>query len=116
MTDPNGIIECFSQAGPPQPPSADGGINPPPPTPLDAGPAPAPVGCSGGGGGPDGALGSCGCQEQANGHTYAVNCDLSTNVCACTIDNGAPTTTFPDNGNTCSDYAALFASCGFPAP
>jgi hypothetical protein len=90
----------------------DAGI--PTPT-IDAG-APTPIGCSGGGGGPDGALGSCGCQEQTNGHTYAFNCDPSTAVCACTVDNGAPVQSVPYNGGDCSNYAALFAACGFPAP
>jgi hypothetical protein len=103
-TDASGTIECFSQAGPPGPP----------PVGIDAGPGPTPTACSGSGS-TDGALGPCGCQEQTGGHTYAVNCDPGTNVCACTVDNGAPTTTFADNGNTCGDSKALFTSCGFPA-
>jgi hypothetical protein len=124
-TDPNGIIECFSQASPPQQPPVDAGPpvvdagspavdagSPPPPPPIDAG-AGSPT-CSGATA-PDGGLGPCECHEQANGHTYVVGCDPTSNLCICTVDNGSPTTTFPDNGNTCSDATALFTSCGFPA-
>lgn len=121
MTDANGVIECFSQAGPPSgggSGSSGGGVGQAdadaPPPPLDAGAAP-PMACSGSGGGPDGGVGQCGCQEQStDGHTYAVNCDPGSNVCACTVDNGAPTATFPDDGNTCSDPMSLFAACGYP--
>jgi hypothetical protein len=63
----------------------------------------------------DGSIGPCGCQEDVNGHTYGVNCDPTSNVCSCTVDNGAAVSTFPDNGNTCGDPVSLFTSCGFPA-
>jgi hypothetical protein len=103
MTDSSGGIECFSQAVPPgQPPIA-----------TDAGPGPNPVGCSGSAS-TDGALGPCDCQEQAGGHTYDVSCDPGTNLCTCTVDNGGPSSSFADNGNTCGDSTALFTSCGFP--
>jgi hypothetical protein len=64
----------------------------------------------------DGAVGPCGCQEQANGHTYDVNCDPGTNLCRCTVDNGATVESFPDDGNTCGDANTLFSACGFPQP
>lgn len=109
MTDPNGVIECFSQAGPPGSPG-------PTPTPADAGPAPGgPSGSCFASGSVDGALGPCGCQEQAGGHTYEVDCDPNTKVCSCIVDNGAPQSTYPDSSGTCGDPATMFASCGFPA-
>jgi hypothetical protein len=103
--DPSGAIECFSQALPPGqgPGVIDGGSST----------GPGPASCSGSAS-TDGAVGPCGCQEQTNGHTYAVNCDPSTNLCTCTSDNGGPSASFPDNGNTCGDLTALFTSCGFP--
>ena len=106
-TDANGVIECFSQALPPGQSSAT----------LDAGSSTGPgvpIGCSGTGG-PDGGVGPCGCQEQANGHTYSVNCDPVAGLCTCTSDNGGPSGSFPDNGTECTNAPALFAACGFPS-
>jgi len=79
----------------------------------DGGTGPSSGSCSGSAS-TDGAVGPCSCQEQTGGHTYAVSCDPGTNLCSCTTDNGAPTSTFADNGNTCGDVAGLFTSCGFP--
>jgi hypothetical protein len=103
--DPSGAIECFSQALPPGqgPGETDGGSST----------GPSSGGCSASAS-TDGAIGPCGCQEQTNGHTYAVNCDPSTNLCTCTLDNGGPSASFPDDGNTCGDITALLTSCGFP--
>jgi hypothetical protein len=78
-----------------------------------SGPISGGVGCSGSGSA-DGAIGPCSCQEQAGGHSYAVSCDPGTNLCSCTMDNGAPSSSFADNGNTCGDPTTLFTSCGFP--
>jgi hypothetical protein len=104
MTDPSGDIECFSQAGP------GGGIS----ETADAGPSTG-VACSGSGSA-DGAVGPCECSGQVNGHTYAVSCDSATNLCTCIVDDGAPTTSFPGNGDSCGQTSALFTACGFPAP
>jgi len=103
-SDSNGDIECFSQAGPP------GGST----IGAQDGGAPSSGSCSASAS-EDGAIGPCGCEEQTNGHTYDVNCDPGTNVCSCTVDNGAPVSTFADNGNTCGDANTLFTACGFPA-
>jgi hypothetical protein len=103
-TDANGVIECFSQAFPP----GQGGSSS-----TDAGAGPSSGSC-GASVSTDGAVGPCGCDEQTGGHTYSVNCDPGTNVCTCSTDNGAPTGSFPDDGNTCGDPATLFSSCGFP--
>jgi hypothetical protein len=106
MADANGNIECFSQALPPgqSPPEA-----------IDASTGPSSGGCSASAS-TDGAIGPCGCEEQTNGHSYAVNCDPGTNLCTCTVDNGAPSASFPDDGNTCGNMDGLFTSCGFPVP
>jgi hypothetical protein len=118
-TDANGVIECFSQAGPPGVPngsgSEDGGIST---TPIDAGPAPTGGACDGEISA-DGGVGPCGCQEQVGSQTYAFNCDPSTNLCTCTINNGAPTSSFTQSNvcndpNISQDSTALFAKCGFP--
>lgn len=111
-TQPDGTIECFTQAGPP------GGGPGGPPGQIDAGPPSA--GSCFGSASTDGSLGPCGCQEQTNGHTYDVNCDYTVNsdptkvACTCTTDNGAPTSTFITTGNNCSDPRTLFTQCGYP--
>jgi hypothetical protein len=99
-TEASGEIECFSQAGISEPP--DAGSSPP-----------TGYACGGSGPGPDGGLGACSCQTTANGHSYQVDCEPTTNTCTCTTD-GAVTTSFPANGHTCmgSDPASLFTMCG----
>jgi hypothetical protein len=104
-TDSNGDIECFSQAGPPGGSTISS---------VDAG-APSSGSCSVSASS-DGAIGPCSCEEQTNGHTYDVSCDPAANVCSCTVDNGAPVSSFADDGNTCGDANMLFTACGFPAP
>jgi hypothetical protein len=92
-----GCVDCAPESGG----TSDGG-------------APVAIDCGGSSAGPDGGGGACSCGGQISGHNYSVDCEPSTNLCACTIDNDAPVKTFPDNGNTCSDPSALFAACGFP--
>jgi hypothetical protein len=101
MTEPTGIIECFSQAGTAQ----FSGVTPV----VDAAAPPMFVGC-GGSGGADGAS-FCGCEWSGNGHTYSLNCDATT--CTCSVD-GTPTSTGPGNLGSCSNpESQLAVACGF---
>jgi hypothetical protein len=55
--------------------------------------------------------GGCVCEQQGNGHLYAVTCENDTSPCTCTVD-GAPKKQIP---NLCEGPSTQFYQlCGFP--
>ena len=104
-TGPDGAIDCFSQGVPPSPPEAqDGGA--------------APTSCFGGGGGSgDGGptLTQCGCSETVSGVDYTVTCTDPGGTCVCSTGSSGTGPTVTEPSTRCSDLAALFGACGFPA-
>jgi hypothetical protein len=93
MTAPTGATECFSQVGS----ALDGG---------DAQDAGTGAYCFS-------STQGYGCIEQAIGHYYTANCDLT--VCSCIVDTNLTVSTFPA-GLAPSSVTQLFAKCGFPIP
>jgi hypothetical protein len=109
LDQPNGAIECFSQAVPPALPGSSGPVTPPPPGFTCTG--------TGGGVGPDAsAIGGCVCNGVVGGRVYRLACPAGGGACECSVPptNLSAQVTPGPGGCTAQSSTSLIQQCGFP--